>query len=714
MWFRNILGKKNDVRNTVLMGSGLTAIGSLYTFAESNRITQNEKKTPITMLESAERLRKKMIVASAYDAMGVPLASDQIDISYQKNLKVPLFFRGVFSTKLSVVLPTDMQHGNLHVEAALVAASARQAAHDKAHHHLINHMLSGATAGILYRFCRIGSHQSIILASISYAVMFHCLKHQSNCRAEKLVVNTFPDYAEDMIELIKKEEKNPVRSERRRSNILDSRVLQNVTYNREYAAILRWLSLHRRRFDLVKPEAQHPHPLTRAYQEHGLHLNKQQLAALKRLSHSARIYLSDEVEAILKAFFESHQNQNTPLGQLYRTMHFTDFINRLITKTFKSVYLDGRVLYGRPHQAHRLINALPGYPNADAKDNLALLQKIGGLQDTEEVFKDYLTLEEIGIKSLLIAQAVCLPIGDGRRDTTFTEDHSPPHSFQIPVIESLAAAKKQPVVVASISGIEARNGHTIHPDLFIIFAPKTPNHLWKNMVNSLKKSSYYQVSKQIYGDKLAIDYEAKSLAEDKDFVLFGDGEYEQAWYVCTPAYKKRMKLLYRNLLTAADKQMKAYDLGHTFHLKGLGLGYFGFGAATPLLEMLSKEALSETLAEIKLNHIQQINLINWPSQLNQMDAEKPLHQQTALHQIACIGSIRLYEGIAEPFSVMDEAAKDLGGTHACADAASQFGNEVHIGMPPSSSDEAATYYALLDPTLLIPDMHDELPLRLKR
>ena len=392
-------------------------------------------------------------------------------------------------------------------------------------------------------------------------------------------------------------------------------------------------------------------------------------------------------------------------------MSFSDFIERLITKTFKTIYLDGRVVRGRMDNEDRLAKALPDYPKQKIECNLELLTKIGGELDALEVFFDYLTLEEIGIKSLLIEQAISLPIGDGRRDTEYLATSKSDIDFKLPIIESMSAAVKRPVVVASVSGIEARNGKTAHPDLFMIFAPKSPNKSWDDRAQSLRQSPYYLIAHKIYGDKLASDQHSHSLSDDKDFVLFGDGIFHEEWYVCTSAYKNRMKVLYSTLLKAADQQMEAYNLGHSYNLKGLGLGFFGFSAAIPILERLSKEALCETLAEIELKHIQQINLINWPSQVENTDLNLPLHKQLSLRQINMIRSVKIYEGIAETFSSLDEAG-DIGGTHACADAASQFGNEVHIGMPPSSSDEAATYYSILDPTLLIPEENPNLTLRL--
>lgn len=696
---------------------GMCAFGvvsALYDHYQSQLVRDKEKNEDV--FSSADLLRKQKVTASVYHTMGVGLLPHQVHISYDDNVIKPSFSHGFFSNNLSIKLPKEMKDRGANAETELVATVAKQAAHDKEHHRLLETMISGGTAGIMYAMMRSAGYYPRALMCISYPLMLSYLHCNLDHRSDRVAVKYFPDYAQDMVDVMRKSQENSHQltdyDQHRAENILQSRQNDNEAYNRAYPKILRWISLHRRRFDSVKPNAKYPHPLMRAYKEKGLHLNAEQCMALNRLSRSARVYVPEEMEPSLQAFFDAHKKQNTPLGQLYRTMSFSDFIERLITKTYKAIYLDGRLLRGRHHHEARLMKALPLYPQAAIADNLDLLIKVGSPYDAEEVFYDYLTLEEIGMRSLLIEQAVCLPIGDGRRDTIYLETSQSDTDFQLPVIKSLAAARRQPVVVAAVSGIEARNGQTVHPDLFMIFVPKVPNQRWTEMTLTLRQSPYYAVSSQIYGEKLAINQAPNTCSEDKDFVLFGGGKYHEEWYICKPAYKNRMKVLYRSLLTTADLQMQAYDLGHSYNLKGLGLGFFGFSAAIPLLEQLSKEALSETLTEIKLKHIQQVNLINWPSQVAQADPEHPLHQQAALKQIDTINTVKVFEGITEAFSIVDSAGL-VGGTHACADAASQFGNEAHIGMPPSSSDEAATYYSLLDPTVFLPEENPDLCLRIK-
>ncbi len=701
--------------------SGAVVAGAAGALYEDRQAVTDEEKIGQSLSELTpnffihDRLRKQKLTASVYKTMGIELADSQVHVVYDDKVKVATFSHRLFSRELCVKLPENM-YDSVTSEAELIASAAKQAAQDKEHHRCLESMISGATAGFILKMARYaGSHVGRLMP-MSYILALVYLHQQLDYRSDTVAVKCFPDYADKMVDIMRKRQENQAQltdyHQGRALNIMESRNRDNLVYEKTYAQVLKWISLHRCRFDRVQPTQKFPHPLTRALKDNCLHLNKTQNIAIHRLSNSARVYLPEEIESVLRKFFEAHKEQGTLLGQLYCNMSFSDFVERLVTKTYQTVYLDGGVLYGRKHAEDRLNKALPKYPHQNIQDNLDLLIKIGTLEDADAVFYDYLTLEEIGIKSLLIQHAVCLPVGDGRRDTEYLDTSTSDTDFRLPIINSMTAAVKRPVLVSSISGIEARNGHTVHPDLFMIFAPKAPNKFWEDRVQLLRNSPYYLASKHIYGDKLAIDQAPDTFSEDKDFFLFGDGKYHEEWYVCKSAYKNRMKVLYRGLLQSADQQMQAYGLGHSFNLKGLGLGYFGFSAATHILEGLSKEALHETLAEIKLEHIQQINLINWPSQIAKTDPELPLHQQAFLRQIDTIGPIKIFEGIAEAFAAHEEAG-ELGGTHVCADAAAQFGNEAHIGMPPSSSDDAATYYALLDPTPLIYADNPDLSLRLR-
>lgn len=700
--------------HSIIGASLASAAKELYDQYQIKKIIDNEKTQSSP---SNDILRKKKIIASVYNTIGTPVSPNQVHFVYNNTQHTPSFHHSLFNQDLYLKLPFNKELNISKTESELIAACAVQAAHDKKQHDKLKTIATGGLAGLIFSMSKYLGLVPNTLMCIGYVLMLPYLQKYFAYKAETTAIEYFPDYADEMIENILKTQKNPnklsIYNHDRVEKIKKHRSDINTKYKKTYTIISRWMSLHRRRFDAVKPLTKYPHPLTRAYKEKGLHFNKSHYAALNILSHSARIYIPENIEQIILKFFETYKQQNTPLGKLYNTMSFSDFIERLITKTYKAVYLDGRILWGRNNHEDRLFKSLPNYPNAQLNDNWNLLKKVGSNDDTEMVCYDYLSLEEIGIKSLLISQAVCLPIGDGRRDTEYSENSETYTDFQLPIIDSLIAAERRPVVVATISGIEARNGRTLHPDLFIIFSPKKPNKLWAEAVMNLKKSPYYTVANQIYGDKLAIDYLSSYMAKDSDFILFGNDKYDEEWYICAPAYKYRMKLLYRNLLMSADKQMQAYDLGHAYNLKGLGLGYFGFSSATSILEKLCKEALNETLTEIKLQHITHINLINWPSQIYKIDNDVSLNKQTNLQQISTIGSVKIFEGIAEPFAEI-EGNEPIGGSHACSDAASQFGNEAHIGMPPSSSDDAATYYALLDPTLLIPDENPEISLRIKR
>ncbi|MDF1757033.1 MAG: hypothetical protein P1U74_01870 [Legionellaceae bacterium] len=714
--FTSSSSKNSRTYNHLLYG--LIGVGAVTTASGVYALYQDKTHHPISAdSENTEILRKQKIISSVYKTMGVDIPINKIHISLNDKTVKSSFYQSSLSKDLYVEIPSSIEENPVNSEALLVGESARQASLSKNRSASTDNTVSGLMTGLTFASTRfLGLSPALIISAGVLSALTLYKTQRYDIQADKDAITYFPDYELEINKLITNNQEFPqnikLYEQQRLTAIDEHKSLIQKEFNKQYAEIMRLIPLHRRSFNPIKPRDEYPHPLSRAYAEDGLHLNKKQKLAMQRLENSARIYISESTAQTLHDFFELNKQQDTPLGKLYQNISFTDFVERLITKTYKTVYLNGLALHGRHHHEDRLLKALPKYPNAEVACNLELLRNTGGNLDEAGVFNDYLSLEEICVKSLIITQAVCMPVGDGRRDTEYSEDAKLDTDFTIPVLESLHAAKKRPVSIASVSGIEARNGNSVHPDLFMIFSPEKPNRTWEDMSHSLRQSPLYKVSKSIYGDKLAIDNNPATYPKDKDFVLFGDGVYQDKWYLCKPAYKQRMKLLYKSLLSAADEQMYEYGLGNSYNLKGLGLGFFGFSQATPILEELSREALFETLAETNLKHIRQVNLINWPSQIDKADLEKPFHQQEKLQEVTSIQSVKVFEGISEPLSALKDAG-NLGGTHACADAASQFGNEANIGMPPSSSDEAAIVYSLLNSDSLKSSKNTDLPLRIR-
>ncbi len=473
---------------------------------------------------------------------------------------------------------------------------------------------------------------------------------------------------------------------------------------------LHLLSTSRVSYLPIDPTRLLQNPIANVYNQGQLLLPPRESGALTSYEKSASIFIYPDDEMILKNFFQRARNENSPLGKLYQTLAYDQFLRRLVEKRFKSAYLDGRMLLPR-HSDDVLDRALSDIDRNNPREVCQLLQKIGSTADQHAIFKQYLSLSEIAVASLLMPQMVTLAIDNGSRKVLLDEKTErltwDPRLGLIDTVQN-------PIVVASPSGIECRNGTTVHPDLFMVALPAHPNALWHERAEQIRASVLYSVAPDLYGKILGLDVTPQAATADKvNFAEIADPSSGTRWYLCLPAYKQRAKKTLRLLLTGADKQMQAHALGTSFNLQGLGLGYFGFSFASDHEERLLKEALFEVLSEERLQHITQVNLLNWPSKFQSAhDTEQSEAQQPPLAPIKVINGVRVTEGCGDPLSRTLKDSGSIGGTHSCGDSAAYFGNEAYanddqgIHLPRSSSGDTAMFHSVLFPKRLMPPSID--------
>ncbi len=442
----------------------------------------------------------------------------------------------------------------------------------------------------------------------------------------------------------------------------------------------------------VKPTVLYQNPFMRSYDEKKLLLTDKENDLIQKNKESASIFIDEKNKDTLHHFYEEMCQCNTPIGNLYKTLSFDDFIRRLATNRYGTAYLDGRMLKAR--QADDSLGQLLNDFSSSSEENKRILSMVGTDKDTKHIYKSYLSLEEIAVSGLTLLQAVMLPIGDGRRETEYLDQG---HTWDIS--NSLAKAIESPIVISAPAGIECRDGATLNYDLFMVARPAEPTQTWQQTTETIRQSTFYKVSNMIYGNKLAIDTQT-NISNDNDFTTIQSRTGDD-WYLCKPAYKEKTKKTLRTMFLAADKQMKDNNLGTSYNLKGLGLGYFGFASASGILEDLFDQALQETLAEVSLKHIKQINLINWPSMVNTEDDLEKMQNSAKMNYYTSVNGIKLTRGLMNPLAKNVPGGGHVGGTHVCGDSASIFGNEFHSRVAPSSSDEAAMAHQLLNPLDLV-------------
>lgn len=402
---------------------------------------------------------------------------------------------------------------------------------------------------------------------------------------------------------------------------------------------------------------------------------------IQQCQNSAKLVLTEKNYEILINYFKKRREVNDRLGNLYKTLSSSDFLLRLFSKRFKEVYFDGRAVVLRNGEI---------YSKSKGKE---FLQNIGTHLDTEDLYKEYLTLEEAVLSPLLLPQVTSLIIGTGSRsnEDKWNIKKEFRESIELSAISYPAAA-------------EFRQGRTAHYDCLFMVKPEKANENYLRLIDTIKKNdALMTAARKIYGKSFA--FEVKN-NKDKAFIKVIEGS--ETFYLHEQAYIARTKSTLKNLLLASDAQMANDNLGKTYQLKGLGLGAFSFSGKdiTKKLQALYIKSLKELLTEkdFKLRHINCINLINLPT-----DFKNPQMYAGKVKNEGNIKEIKLIRTIMDPTSnTKNKAIGQIGGVVVCGDSGSQFGNEGNIGLQRSSSDDPAAQYSLFDPCILDPKSNPKL------
>lgn len=423
------------------------------------------------------------------------------------------------------------------------------------------------------------------------------------------------------------------------------------------------------------------HPLAKSIKDKKIAFSAKDKALIHQCQKSAKLIITKENRKILLNYFIERRKSNDKLGELYQSLTFTDFVLRLFQKRFKEVYFDGRAVVlrnGENHSGHQ---------------GKAYLQKIGTPKDTDNIYQEYLTLEESVLSTLVLPQATSIVLGTGNR----SEEHQ----------WNIKQEFNESIDIATFSypaAAEFRNGNTAHYDLHFIVKPQDEDPTYKKQIAQIKNNSaLMKAAREIYGDTFAFESN-----KDHGFKTLHVGG--ETYYLNKNAYKARTKNVLKTVLLAADAQMQEQGLGKTFQLKGLGLGAFSFTGAenSYKLETLYIQCVKDVIKELKtsnqLKYINCVNLINLPS-----DYADPTLTANITKQEATISGIQLLRSVMDPTTNKHKAKiGEIGGVVVCGDSGSKFGNEGNIGLQRSSSDDPAAQYSLFNPLILDPDANPAL------
>ncbi|WP_244918261.1 hypothetical protein [Legionella steigerwaltii] len=422
-----------------------------------------------------------------------------------------------------------------------------------------------------------------------------------------------------------------------------------------------------------------------------MNIEGEELKLIQQLHDSNRFYILEDHNEVLKRFFLAKQKENSPLGNLYKEMKYPGFLSRLVTKKFKAIYSDGRLVMPREHTTE----FAEAYQKRKEKYKSArnLLESIGTAED-DLVYKEYLSLEEAAVSPLIVPHAYFLPLSDGRR----TEFSPILHALNLQggsLFDEWNNAHPYPVSISYLAAPEFRNCLSLQYDVLACVRFENSKgeaaHFASRQALAVQQPGFNSALSVIYGEDNALSGLDKSQSNTIAFYspVFGKGLF----YV--DAYKTRLKHNLRQLLLLADINLSEEG---TLAVKGMSLGAFAIQELLYPMERAFYEALEETLTELDLPKIKKINLMNFPSALDKFS--DPADREYALligHRsktktINVHGrTIEVNTCIGAPLAAQPE--KNLA-THICGDSLSFPGNEVHAGIPPKvSSDDSVMHYA---------------------
>lgn len=422
-----------------------------------------------------------------------------------------------------------------------------------------------------------------------------------------------------------------------------------------------------------------------------------ELEVQEACKNSSRIVVEKKHMETLYQYFTEARATDSIMGRFYRTMNFEDFLQRLYQHRFLSCYLNGRMIVPRDRSDvlgkalikdsfHKLFHGSSPFSH-----RRQLLLDIGTEADRDEIYKQYLTLEELILTPMLLPQTISITISTGSRSINW------PYAKEAEISADL-------VVLTNTIAPEFGDGATLHPDF--IFCVLLDNHSpqFSTRIKNLKENTpLINAARQLYGGKLAIDFTADDARKNlnDDFMPLNVMGVDVWLY--KPAYLARIKPLLTTLFLSNDEAMHRADTGSVFILKGMGLGEFGFSEPDnqEKLEQLFVQAVTEVLNENakKFTHIRTVSLTNLPSDWKDWAVNHWMEPR----EVSQFDGVRLVRSVTCPTSkTLPNDHNEIGGTHFCGDSGSFVGNEGQIGLGRENSDDPATLYSMLDPTQLDP------------
>lgn len=433
------------------------------------------------------------------------------------------------------------------------------------------------------------------------------------------------------------------------------------------------------------------------------------------LKYCGRLYVSPEDKVALEKYFNAVKESETALGKFYRDEIKTvdNLIKRLAEKRYLVAYLNGQYL--EPREKNDVLDRhIPsGYSDVMQKAEMIrkLFERIGTDDDTDEIYREYITLDEMAVSGMVLICKTDIVVGRGSRGPR-CYDQDTWNQIKSDFFKEQSENTATAAVYSYPSGIEYRGFTSASLDSVFTIVSNEENTEFTRRVNRVKKGEFFDNTLYgLYGSQSALDFtfdEARAAFRSKDnndWIKLDPFDGKER-YLYKPAYYYKTKRILTQIILANDLQMRELGLGKVLNLKGLGLGAFGLGDDdnTKLREIFYK-ALRDAFKELsgELSYISRINLINepyqyfpeLPSKLEELDKDGNI-----VLSKNCMDALTRYV-VPKGDPNYGNKEYEVGATVFCGDSASMPGNEAWLGSPAFSSDDPATLYSMAHPLDII-------------
>lgn len=464
-------------------------------------------------------------------------------------------------------------------------------------------------------------------------------------------------------------------------------------------------------------------------------LNEPQQRALKRLTETAHLVITVEDGKVLQSFFEKTKQENSKLGELYRSLTFRGFIQRLVTKRFDQAYLNGKEIFPRQYTSdsdpvRQFFKKIPHAKYQSKFVRCHFLDIIGTEQDEYDIYKEYLSLEEMSVSGLVLMVITDLVIGRGARgdwkpranNNWYNDAHR--ETFYREQAKDSAKA----CVFSYPAGLEFRDTLSASFDtVYCLISNNSDGELSRRRNKALANPAMGETLQGLYGKKSALSFRSYEKAEEdkqlnpNDWISFDIGKEDFLLY--KPAYQAKIERILTQIILAHDKSMAELGMGRVLNIKGLGLGAFGIDKCNHRLEAIFIDAVRKVHGQLagRLQFITCINLINLPSKFNhKLKLPTPLTMLSEPQQ-----GVRLTMNYMDPTTHYIVPTSDatygtpdveVGGVIICGDPATAPGNEARVchnasssvGLQADSSDDPAQLYAMAQPSVFDPNANPNM------